>query len=210
MFHPELQRTLSFFICDPIALPADREVRIGSIAEWIREHFRHHRSLDLVFICTHNSRRSQFAQVWASFAASYHGLPIRCRSAGTEVTEVALPVVDALEHAGFRIGIMEDHFNVDPRQVRYTVNWADDDRPVQLYSKMLDLSGEPKRHCAAISVCSSAEQNCPIIPGIDRRFSLPYSDPKESDGMANEAITYRERSMEIAREMFKLMELVSQ
>jgi arsenate reductase (thioredoxin) len=208
--YPELQRSIAAI--SERTIPADREERLQRIAKWITGRLGRDLPVDLVFICTHNSRRSQLAQVWAATAASFHGLPIKCWSAGTEVTEVAPPVIGALEHAGFRIdgaGGFED-LQGYPRQEEFIANWDDDVAPVVLYSKSIDEPDNPAGGFAAIMVCSHAEENCPFVPGADQRFSLPYRDPKESDGTAQEERTYRQRSEEIAREMFKLMELVEQ
>jgi arsenate reductase (thioredoxin) len=211
MMYPELQRTVGSILTDDRPLPGARMERLREIAAWIKDRLRRELPVDLVFVCTHNSRRSQFAQVWAATAAHFHALPITCWSAGTEVTQVALPVVDALEHAGFRIdgaGGFED-FDGHPRQQEYIINWDDTVDPVVLYSKSLDEPSNPSGGFAAIMVCAEADANCPFVPGADQRFSLPYRDPKESDGTDNESRTYRTRSIEIAREMFHLMELAA-
>jgi arsenate reductase (thioredoxin) len=212
MIYPELQRTIGEITAGQQAIPAGREERLRPIAQWIKEHLNGDRPVDLVFICTHNSRRSQLAQAWAAAAAGSQGLHIKCWSAGTVVTEVAPPVIAALEHAGFRFdgaGGFEDPDGF-PHQNEYIAHWDDDFDPVVLYSKSIDEPDNPAGGFAAIMVCSDAEQNCPFVPGADRRFSLPYSDPKESDDTAAEERTYRTRSEEIAREMFRLMDLVLQ
>lgn len=210
--YPELQRTIGAIVTDRTDLLSDREERLRSIAEWIGMQLRADRTAHLVFICTHNSRRSQLAQVWAATAASFHGLPVRCWSAGTEVTEVAPPVIDALEHAGFRIdgaGGFED-LQGFPRQNEFIVNWGDAIESVVLYSKSIDDPDNPTGGFAAIMVCSDADENCPFVPGADQRFSLPYRDPKTADGSDQEERIYRRRSEEIAREMFRLFEFAAE
>ena len=43
--------------------------------------------LNLIFICTHNSRRSHMGQLWAQVAAFYYGIEhVYCYSGGTEAT----------------------------------------------------------------------------------------------------------------------------
>ena len=49
--------------------------------------------------------------------------------------------------------------------------------------------------------CSQADEACPFVPGAVLRLSLPYDDPKEADGTAQEASRYDERSKHIATEM---------
>ncbi|MCH8494889.1 MAG: hypothetical protein LAT57_04560 [Balneolales bacterium] len=50
-------------------------------------------------------------------------------------------------------------------------------------------------------VCSDADEGCPFVPGATTRISLPFEDPKSSDGTPEQARTYHRRSLEIAREM---------
>nr|MDQ3101538.1 hypothetical protein [Bacteroidota bacterium] len=102
MMYPEHQRTIAAIITDDRALPDRREALLRPISDWIKEQQRGDLPADLVFICTHNSRRSLLAQVWAATAASFQGLEVKCWSAGTAQTEVAPPVITALEKAGFQ------------------------------------------------------------------------------------------------------------
>jgi len=66
----------------------------------------------------------------------------------------------------------------------------------------------PSNRFAAVMTCSDADENCPFIPGTEMRISLPYVDPKESDGTSHEAKTYDERLFQIATEMMFIMERV--
>src|SRR5690606_26288288 len=143
--YPELQRTLGAIITDRTDLPADREARLRSIAKWIGMQLRSDRPAHLVFICMHNSRRSQLAQVWAAAAAGFHGLPVKCWSAGTEVTEVAPPVIDALAYTGFRIdgagGFVALHGL--PIQYVFIVNWDDAIDHSMLPVQSIDVTAYP-------------------------------------------------------------------
>ena len=59
---------------------------------------------ELIFICTHNSRRSQFGQVWAHTASLYYRMNnIRSYSGGTESTAIPPGTLTAIERAGFGI-----------------------------------------------------------------------------------------------------------
>jgi len=49
--------------------------------------------------------------------------------------------------------------------------------------------------------CSEADEACPFVPGGCRRSSLPYTDPKSSDGTPQQEEIYFARSIEIATEM---------
>jgi arsenate reductase len=50
--------------------------------------------------------------------------------------------------------------------------------------------------------CSHADANCPFIPGTEKRIAVTYDDPKEFDNTPKQEKKYKERSMQIATEMF--------
>ena len=58
---------------------------------------------NLNFICTHNSRRSQLAQVWAKTISDYYGFNINSFSGGTEVTNCNPRTIASLERMGFTV-----------------------------------------------------------------------------------------------------------
>ena len=208
--YPELQLTVDGIANSGKTISTERAERLGAIAAWIKVQRAKGNTAHLAFICTHNSRRSQFAQVWAKVAAHRTGLKdIHTSSAGTEGTAVASPVIDALRAQGFRVdgaGDLDIHGNAVRTQ--YLVNYDDEEPPVLLFSKSISDRDDTAVDFAAVMVCSDADENCPFVPGAVMRFSLPYEDPKESDGTADEARTYQERSLDIAREMNHLMDLV--
>ena len=55
---------------------------------------------------------------------------------------------------------------------------------------------------AAIMTCSHADENCPFIPGTEKRIPVRYEDPKSFDDTREESVMYDQRSMQIASEMF--------
>jgi arsenate reductase len=58
--------------------------------------------INLNFICTHNSRRSHFTQIWAQTMACYFNIDsLFCFSGGTEATALFLSVKKTLEGQGF-------------------------------------------------------------------------------------------------------------
>jgi hypothetical protein len=83
-----------------------------------------------------------------------------------------------------------------------------------MYSKVFEeVVGETKSEAdgfVAIMTCSDADEACPFVPGAALRVSLPYDDPKASDGSAEEAATYDTRSREIAGEMAYLFHRVAE
>ena len=63
--------------------------------------------VNINFICTHNSRRSQLGQVWSFFAADYFNLPINAFSGGTEVTAFHRNTVKTLTEVGCKFDVVE-------------------------------------------------------------------------------------------------------
>lgn len=157
----------------------------------------------LNFICTHNSRRSQLAQIWAKTAAHYAGFSrLECYSGGTEATRVPDATLDALRRQGFKIGKRGD--GNEPLSVTY----APDAPDLELFSKKFDHPANPDRDFLALMTCSDAADNCPFVPGSNGRFALTYQDPKIADGTPEEAATYLERADQIGREMIYLINLL--
>jgi len=157
----------------------------------------------LNFICTHNSRRSQFAQLWAAAAAEWFGVKAKCFSGGVEVTEFNATALATLEQAGFKVQ------RPAGRNPRYLLRYAEEKPTIEAYSKLYDAAGNPEYNFAAIMTCSHADVNCPFIPGAEKRIALNYEDPKKYDGTANEVEAYRERSRQIAIEMIYVFSKIS-
>ena len=68
----------NFFIkaYDKVTLSNNRKKILLKISKGIKEEYQKEGIVNLNFICTHNSRRSQLGQVWAFFAANYFDLNI--------------------------------------------------------------------------------------------------------------------------------------
>ncbi|MEL6276628.1 MAG: protein-tyrosine-phosphatase, partial [Bacteroidota bacterium] len=67
----------------------------------------------------------------------------------------------------------------------------------------------PQEQFAAVMTCDHADQNCPFVPGAERRFSLTYEDPKVADNTPSEKATYDERLRQIGRELLLAFSLVT-
>ncbi len=157
----------------------------------------------LIFVCTHNSRRSQMAQLWAAVAAEKYGLQATTYSGGTESTAFNPRAVAAMQRAGFRIEKTTDDDNPI-----YHARYADDRPALTCFSKKYDGAPNPKKHFAAVMVCGDADRKCPNVSGADERVAIPFVDPKVSDGSPSESQTYDERCAQIAREMLYVMSRV--
>lgn len=186
-------------------IPPARKTQLRQLAGYIRKQLQNGDPVHLNFICTHNSRRSLLGQIWAGVAASYFGInSIRTYSGGTEVTAVNPRVIAALERVGFRI---QSKGGDNPR---YQIRFSDTELPLEAWSKTYDDTANPQRDFAAIMTCSDADENCPFIPGAAFRLPLTYEDPKVTDGTPEESLRYDERTRQIGRELFWMMELVAQ
>lgn len=182
------------------SIPEERKKQLDKLANYIVEHKKQEKSVNLTFICTHNSRRSHMGQIWAATAANYYGVEdVYTFSGGTEATAFNPRAVDALKRAGFKI---EKGEGSNPT---YAVQFSDSVEAMECFSKKYDDAFNPQDNFAAVMTCSDADENCPFIPGAELRLPITYDDPKEADGTDYEAQRYDERSLQIASEMFYTM-----
>lgn len=183
--------------------PSQRLPQLQQAANFIVERLRGGRLAELVFVCTHNSRRSQFGQVWAAIAADFHRLGnVRCASGGVEVTACDQRTVRALRRVGLSVVKWQDGSNPV-----YLTQFADDVPPIPCMSKIY-TDAHAETGFAAMMCCAEADQQCPVVEGAAIRVPLHYADPKEADDTPQEAACYDERCWQIACDMFQLMSLV--
>lgn len=195
--YPELERYLSVVASEIDRIPADRQGALDRLAEFIGARAGAGQPSMLSFICTHNSRRSQLAQVWAQTAAAHFGVPaVEAYSGGTEATAFNPRAVAAMRRAGFRIA--DPDWGDNPF---YRVRFAEGGTPIECFSKVYDHASNPARGFCAVMTCSAADVACPVVLGAAERISLPYDDPQDFDGTDRETAAYDERCQEIAREM---------
>ena len=50
--------------------------------------------------------------------------------------------------------------------------------------------------------CDSANEACPFVPGAEIRIPITFKDPKAFDNTPQQAEKYKERSLQIATELF--------
>lgn len=191
-------------VAEADAISAERRARIDQLAEEVVA------ALDagdaqLNFICTHNSRRSQLAQVWARVAADHVGVEgVTTFSGGTEETAFNPRAVAALRRAGLEI--QGDSELANP--VYRVAGWGGHE-PLECRSKRFADPSNPQSGFIAVMTCSDADESCPFVPGAARRVALTYVDPKAFDGTDREAEAYDERCGQIAREMLYLFRRVA-
>jgi arsenate reductase len=121
------------------------------------------RPLRVLFLCTHNSARSQMAEAWLRYLG---GDRFEVASAGTEATTVRPLAIVAMREVGIDIA--------------------------EQTSKALDCYlGQPWD--AVITVCDQANDVCPVFPGGQRRLHWSFPDPSRSTGSESERLaSYRE------------------
>jgi arsenate reductase len=83
----------------------------------------------------------------------------------------------------------------------YEVRFALDAKPVIAFSKKYDDPFNHNTDFAAIMTCSHADENCPMVLGALKRIAITYNDPKDFDGTSQETAKYKERVLQIGREI---------
>lgn len=192
---------------EQVAVPDDRKKLLEQAAETLHDQLSEPGSAPLLLcVCTHNSRRSHFARVWAAMMQRllFDGeQPFSVESAGTEVTACNPRTVASLKRAGFMITADMTHEQASAGNPVYLCRFAEDEPALPLWSKT--ISDEAViQPLTALMTCSDADQNCPYIPGARARIRMTFEDPKSSDDTTEEAAVYDARSAEIAAQMHYL------
>lgn len=112
----------------------------------------------VLFLCTHNSARSQMAEGLLRHLA---GDRFEAYSAGTEATRVRPLAIRAMSDLGVDISGQE--------------------------SKLLDrYLGET--FDAVATVCDQANESCPVFPGAKSRLHWSFPDPSRATGSEEEQL----------------------
>ena len=116
----------------------------------------------VLFLCTHNSARSQMAE---GLLRRLAGDRFEVFSAGTEATQVQPLAIRAMQEIGIDISGQQ--------------------------SKTLDrYLGEP--FDAVITVCDHANEACPVFIGAEKRLHWSFRDPSQTTGTDKERlVVYR-------------------
>ena len=112
----------------------------------------------VLFLCTHNSARSQMAEGLLRHLA---GDRFEVMSAGTESTFVRPEAIEAMSELGADISGQE--------------------------SKTLErYLGEPFDY--VVTVCDDANEACPVFPGAEHRLHWSFQDPSRAEGSEEERL----------------------
>ena len=203
--YPELQEYIRPLMATSGNISPERKQRLRIVSDYIARFLLERGDVSLQFICTHNSRRSHFAQIWAAVAAYVTGLEsVKTYSGGTEATAFHPNAVGALLRAGFRMGLEDPAASdINPK---INMLFSPDAPPLVCYSKTLDGAVPDGAPFAAVMTCSDADEHCPLVPGAELRQAVTFEDPKQADGTAFQDQVYDERCREIAGEMFWMMQ----
>lgn len=193
-FYPTLMEHIKK--AERLSIPEERKAALQVLIDFIQQKINQKQEINLNFICTHNSRRSQFSQIWGKVAAAYHGVDINSFSGGVEVTAFNERAVESIKRFGFKVS-KEGEGNPN-----YSVFYSDDAELIIAFSKVYDDTANAPSDFAAVMTCSHADENCPFIPGAEARIPVRYDDPKAFDNTDQEKEKYDERSLQIGAEMF--------
>ncbi len=185
------------------------------LADWIAKNYQPGKPLDVIVVCTGNSRRSILGSTLGNIAAAYYGMPeIRFHSGGTAPTAFNARTVKALKEIGVEIEPTgKEAARGEPQTPNpvYRVCWGtpggSDQEVLESteFSKRYDDQANPQNSFAALMVCGEADAACPFVKGSTLRVSMPYLDPKIYDGGAYESAKYAERRDDIGRLILSVM-----
>jgi arsenate reductase (thioredoxin) len=176
----------------------ERKSILDTLVNYIQKQLDAQQAIRLNFICTHNSRRSHLSQVWAQTLAHHFGIgPVFCYSGGTEATALFPKAAETLQHHGFGIQRLSEGSHPI-----YAIKYDGNAHAIIGFSKSFDDPFNPQSAFAAIMTCSQADEGCPFIAGADVRIPLTFEDPKAYDNTPLQDEKYKERSLQIASELF--------
>jgi arsenate reductase len=133
----------------------------------------------VLFVCTHNSARSQMAE---SLLRQLAGDRFEAFSAGTEVTRVRPEAIQVMREIGIDISGQE--------------------------SKSVErFVGEP--FSWVITVCDQAREVCPFFPGADDTGHWGFDDPSEAQGSEEERLAVFRRVRDEIRDRLRMFILAA-
>jgi len=115
----------------------------------------------VLFICIHNSARSQMAE---TFLNDLGGEKFAAESAGLEPGTLNPLVVQVMAEEGYDISGNSTN-------------------------SVFDFHKEKRSYDIVVAVCSKeAEERCPIFPGTGERLHWPFDDPSSTQGSQEERL----------------------
>jgi len=112
----------------------------------------------IIFICTHNSARSQIAE---GLTNHFFSNQWEAFSAGTEKTFVKPMAIKALEKIGIDISLHRSKLSTEFKGMKFDI---------------------------VVTVCDSAKDNCPFFPDAKKYIHKSFKDPSETKGNNEEIL----------------------
>ena len=115
----------------------------------------------VLFICVHNSGRSQMAEAFLNAAPGERFL---AESAGLEPRDIHPLVVEVMKEIGF-------------------------DLSGKKADSVFEFFKEGRLYDFVITVCDeTTEKRCPLFPGVRKRLRWPFTDPEKLSGSRDEKL----------------------
>ncbi len=131
--------------------------------------------LNLLFLCTGNSCRSQMAEGWGHHFA---GDRLEVRSAGIEAHGQNPRAIAAMAEAGIDISGQES---------------------TRVTDAMIDAAD------VVVTVCGHADEHCPVLPPGVRKIHWPLNDPAKASGTEEEIMAVFRASRDDIRERVRAL-----
>ncbi len=184
-------------------IPQERKKQLTRLASAITHDLSLECIADLIFICTHNSRRSHMAHIWAQLSSAHYDLVgVRCYSGGTEATAFNTLAVEVLKTSGLQIEQLDESDNPV-----YRIHFPGAENGIRVFSKKYEDAPNPTNNFIAVMTCSDADEACPMVEEPHLVLPSPMTIQKHLTAHLKES-RYEERSQQIAREMLFLFSLV--
>ena len=137
--------------------------------------------MNILFLCTGNSCRSQMAEGWSRALADDS---VTVQSAGIEAHGKNPRAIAVMQEAGIDISAQES---------------------TQLDEAMLETAD------LVVTVCGHADEHCPVLPPGTRKEHWPLDDPAKASGSEDEIMqVFRASRDEIKQRVTGLLHLLQQ
>ena len=200
---PQIEAYLDSLSYDQIT--AERKQHLDHISHTMAKILHERRYLEIVFLCTHNSRRSIFSEIMSHVLSDALKLPFYSYSGGAEGTYIAPQVITTLEDIGFETSRFNSRLDT-----AYHIKYRKRKNALVFYSHNMDNFIRKQYPYITISTCDEATETCPVGPAEAIRFSTPYEDPKVADGTPMESAVYRATCDEITTNLLYIYNTIKQ
>lgn len=128
----------------------------------------------VLFVCTHNSARSQMAE---AMLRAFAGESFEAFSAGTEAAGIRSETIQVMNEIGMDISGQRSK-TIDEFRGQ-TFEWF-------------------------ITVCDEAQKNCPVLPGVREVAHWSIEDPSLTNGTADERLEAFRQARDLIRNRLRL------